>query len=71
MSDVNELLTKADAGYELTPAERAKLPGLHWCPDWDYLLIYAGVAEYEFCTCPAHVTKGQHRYHRSMPGYWA
>lgn len=26
-------------------------PTLHWCPDWDYLLIQKGQAEFECCGC--------------------
>ena len=26
-------------------------PFLHWCPDWDFLLIDKGDSEFECCTC--------------------
>lgn len=26
-------------------------PTLHWCPEWDYLLIQEGDPEFECCSC--------------------
>lgn len=41
--------TGGDGG--LTDKERAALPGFHFCPDWDFLPICEGSAEWDACTC--------------------
>jgi hypothetical protein len=34
-------------------------PFLHWCPEWDYLLIDKSDGEFEVCTCFERDAKGQ------------
>lgn len=32
-------------------------PTAHFCPDWDFLVIWEGCSEFEACLCPKEVTK--------------
>jgi len=31
--------------------EFSGLSGIHFCPDWDYMLVWAGTHEYRACQC--------------------
>ena len=36
----------------ITEEDRQEFPGLHWCPDWDFLLVSKiCMAEWECCLC--------------------
>lgn len=32
-------------------------PGIHFCPEWDYLAIFDGSPESAACTCPPEKTR--------------
>lgn len=46
------LLYRAEYDEQLTDTEKAKLPGFHFCPDWDFMAICFDSPEAEACTCP-------------------
>lgn len=38
-------------GSDITEPELKKYPTLHFCDEWDGLLIQEGMMEFEFCRC--------------------
>lgn len=44
-------MTRIDRTGTMAPADRELLPGLHWCPDWDYLPVCDESPEKAGCTC--------------------
>ena len=36
---------------EIYDEELAQYPKLHWCPDWDYMLVNDDMDAFEACTC--------------------
>lgn len=44
-------LRRIDMTGEITEQDKAFLPGLHFCDDWDQLPIYDDSPEKESCTC--------------------
>lgn len=40
-----------DVHYVITDDDRARFPGLHFCPDWDYMAVYDDTPEVEGCGC--------------------
>lgn len=37
------------------------LPGVHFCPDWDYMAIYEHSPEWDCCTCDKEKLLERHR----------
>lgn len=49
----SQILRGIDAGLTNMANKRIKkiVPGVHWCPDWDYMPICDDSPEKEGCTC--------------------
>lgn len=45
------VLTLADRLGVIRVGDREVCPGLHYCPDWDFLPIFNGSPEKTSCTC--------------------
>ena len=47
-----KILRQADSTGRLTADMKAAYPGVHFCPDWDYMAVGPGMPEHAACTCP-------------------
>lgn len=54
-----ERLERLDRGGVITAADKIELPGIHWCPDWDFLPVCDASPEIEGCTCPRRALEGK------------
>jgi hypothetical protein len=51
-AEQDAILAYADRSEEPPiAADMAKVPGFHFCPDWDFLAICDDAPEAEACTC--------------------
>jgi carotenoid cleavage dioxygenase-like enzyme len=39
-----------DAGI-ITKEDKLKVPGIHFCHDWDGMVVAPGCVEWDICTC--------------------
>lgn len=45
------LIVEADKAGYITRWDADRLPGAHFCPDWDFMLVAHGMPEMDACTC--------------------
>lgn len=50
------VLTLADGTDEIPQGAAVVCPGIHFCPDWDYLPICMDSPEWEACDCDKPIT---------------
>ena len=50
-AEQRQILAHADKSGSISDADRKKLPGFHFCPDWDEMAICKGTPEWDACTC--------------------
>ena len=46
-------LARIDRDETFDDEGRKLLPGIHFCPDWDYMPVFNDCPEKEGCTCDA------------------